>query len=165
MLPTQEKEEMTATIKAIKEPAADPNREQRCEGENAYRGQAAIRPRGKTRRRASKKRGEFNGKTEAIPGRNAFRAVTEMRNKRSVWTIATQPYKEAHFATFPTALIRPCILAGCPMGGTVLDPFGGYGTTGEVAEMEGRNSILIELNQKYVELAEQRTRQKGLFCT
>jgi DNA modification methylase len=87
-----------------------------------------------------------------------------LRNKRSVWTVATQPYKEAHFATFPPALIRPCILAGCPVGGTVLDPFGGSGPTGEVSEIEGRNSILIELNPEYVTLAERRTAQQGLFC-
>ena len=86
------------------------------------------------------------------------------RTKRSVWTVPSQPYKEAHFATFPPALIRPCILAGCPMGGTVLDPFGGSGTTGKVSEMEGRNSILIELNPKYIALAKKRTAQGGLFC-
>ena len=86
------------------------------------------------------------------------------RNKRSVWTVATQPYREAHFATFPPALIRPCVLAGCPVQGTILNPFGGSGTVGEVAEMEGRNSILIELNPKYMELAEHRTSQKGLFA-
>jgi len=88
-----------------------------------------------------------------------------MRNKRSVWTVTTQPYKGAHFATFPPALIRPCILAGCPVTGTVLDPFGGSGTTGEVAEEEGRNSILIELNPEYVKLAKKRTAQMGLFTT
>jgi hypothetical protein len=58
----------------------------------------------------------------------------EKRNKRSVWTIATQPFSEAHFATFPLALVEPCILAGCPAGGMVLDPFGGAGTTGLVAD-------------------------------
>lgn len=89
---------------------------------------------------------------------------SEYRNKRSVWTVATQPRKEAHFATFPPALITPCILAGCPVGGSVLDPFGGSGTTGEVSEQNGRNSILIELNPKYVELAKKRTQQQGLFC-
>jgi len=86
------------------------------------------------------------------------------RNKRTVWTVATAPYSGAHFATFPPALITPCILAGCPQGGTVLDPFGGSGTTGEVAEANGRNSVLIELNPQYVELAKQRTGQGGLFC-
>jgi site-specific DNA-methyltransferase (adenine-specific) len=84
------------------------------------------------------------------------------RNKRSVWTVTTKPYKGAHFATFPPDLIKPCILAGCPEGGTVLDPFGGSGTTGEVAERYGRNSILIELNPAYIELQKQRTAQMGL---
>ena len=84
------------------------------------------------------------------------------RNKRSVWTVCTQPYKGAHFATFPPKLISPMILAGCPVGGTVLDPFGGSGTTGEVAEALGRNSILIELNPAYIELQKQRTAQMGL---
>jgi DNA modification methylase len=78
------------------------------------------------------------------------------RNRRSVWTVATRPYKGAHFATFPPKLIEPCILAGCPVGGTVLDPFGGSGTTGEVAERHGRNAILIELNASYLPLQRER---------
>ena len=83
-----------------------------------------------------------------------------LRNKRSVWTVSTKPYREAHFATFPPDLIQPCIRAGCPAGGTVLDPFGGSGTTGEVAASEGRKAILIELNPEYVTLANKRG---GLF--
>lgn len=78
------------------------------------------------------------------------------RNKRSVWTIATQPYPEAHFATFPQKLIEPCILAGSRPGDVVLDPFGGAATTGVVARRLGRRAILIELNPKYVELAQRR---------
>ncbi len=66
------------------------------------------------------------------------------------------PFKEAHFATFPIALIEPCILAGCPAGGTVLDPFGGAGTTGVASEQLGRNSILLELNPEYAALARRR---------
>jgi DNA modification methylase len=81
-----------------------------------------------------------------------------MRNKRSVWEVATQPFKEAHFATFPPALVEPCILAGCPTGGTVLDPFGGAGTTGLVADRLGRSAVLIELNPEYAEIAEKRIR-------
>lgn len=80
----------------------------------------------------------------------------ESRNKRSVWTVATQPFKEAHFATFPPELIEPCILAGCPAGGTVLDPFGGAGTTGLVADRLQRDAILIELNPDYIAIAEKR---------
>ena len=78
------------------------------------------------------------------------------RNKGSVWTVAAQPFGEAHFATFPPALIEPCILAGCPKGGTVLDPFGGAGTTGLVADRLGRSAVLIELNPDYAALAEAR---------
>ena len=78
------------------------------------------------------------------------------RMKRSVWTVNTKPYKEAHFATFPTELIEPAILAGCPKGGMVIDPFGGSGTTGYVADKLGRNATLIELNPSYIDIAENR---------
>jgi DNA modification methylase len=77
-------------------------------------------------------------------------------NRRTVWTIATQPYPEAHFATYPEKLVEPCVLAGCPAGGTVLDPFTGSGTTGAVACRLGRNFIGIELNPEYAEMAERR---------
>lgn len=79
------------------------------------------------------------------------------RNKRSVWNIATMPYKGAHFATFPPKLIEPCILAGCPEGGTVLDPFGGSGTTAMVAVKHRRKAVLIELNPEYEKLQDKRT--------
>ena len=89
----------------------------------------------------------------------------ERRNRRSVWEVATAPYSDAHFATFPPALIEPCILAGCPAGGTVLDPFGGAGTTGLVADRHGRNAILIELNPAYAAMAERRIRgDAGMFA-
>jgi DNA modification methylase len=78
------------------------------------------------------------------------------RNKRSVWRVPTQPFKEAHFATFPPALIEPCILAGAPKLGIVLDPFGGAGTTGLVADRLGRDAILIELNPSYADMAHRR---------
>jgi len=80
----------------------------------------------------------------------------ETRKKRSVWSVATKPFKGAHFATFPPALIEPCILAGCPEGGTVLDPFGGSGTTAGVAVKNGRNAILCELNPEYAKLVHER---------
>ena len=86
------------------------------------------------------------------------------RNKRSVWTVTTKPFKGAHFATFPMDLIEPCVLAGCPEGGTVLDPFGGSGTTGIVASNHNRKAVLIELNTEYIEIAKQRIQdQGGLF--
>jgi site-specific DNA-methyltransferase (adenine-specific) len=77
-------------------------------------------------------------------------------NRRSVWTINTKPYKGAHFATFPIELVEPCILAGCPAGGTVLDPFGGSGTVGECCRLNQRNAILIELNKEYEPLIQKR---------
>jgi DNA modification methylase len=80
-----------------------------------------------------------------------------MRNKRSVWTVATQPFPEAHFATFPEKLIEPCILAGAPVGGYVLDPFGGSGTTLKVATENGRECTIIEMGPQYVDIAERRT--------
>ncbi len=87
------------------------------------------------------------------------------RNKRSVWSVATQPFGEAHFATFPPDLIEPCIKAGCPEGGTVLDPFGGAGTTGLVADRLKRDAIMIELNPEYAAMAERRIRDDaGMFA-
>ena len=94
--------------------------------------------------------------TEFIPGENTCGVPDDGVNLRNVWTINTAAFSEAHFATFPTALIEPCIKAGCPEGGTVLDPFGGAGTTGLVADRLGRNAILIELNPAYAEMARAR---------
>ncbi len=108
-----------------------------------------------TPKRESHKRGEFGGKN-VEPGKEAFRTIAPTRNKRSVWTIVSQPFPEAHFATFPPELPEICIKAGCPAGGTVLDPFGGAGTTGLVADRLQRNAILIELNPVYAEMARKR---------
>ena len=79
-----------------------------------------------------------------------------MRNKRSVWVVPTRPFKDAHFATFPVDLVKTCIQAGCPMGGVVLDPFMGAGTTALVARELGSNYIGVELNVEYIEIAEKR---------
>lgn len=79
-----------------------------------------------------------------------------LKRKRDVWNIATKPYKEAHFATFPEALVEPCLLAGCPDGGTALDPFAGAGTVGVVCKKQGKNFIGIELNPEYATLATKR---------
>jgi DNA modification methylase len=78
------------------------------------------------------------------------------RNKRSIWTVNTASYKEAHFAVYPPALIQPCVLAGSAEGDTVLDPFSGSGTTGEVALTYGRNYVGVELNPEYAALSEKR---------
>lgn len=80
----------------------------------------------------------------------------ETANLRNVWTIATQPFKDAHFATFPPELAERCIKAGCPVGGHVLDPFGGAGTTGLVADRLQRHATLIELNPDYAAMAQRR---------
>lgn len=78
---------------------------------------------------------------------------TLRRNKRSVWSIATAQFKAAHYATFPEKLVEPCILAGCPEGGTVLDPFAGSGTTGVVSKRLRRNFVGVEINPEYWQLA------------
>jgi DNA modification methylase len=95
-----------------------------------------------------------------------YKIYDGFRNRRSVWSVTVKPYKEAHFATFPKELIEPCVLAGCPKDGTILDPFGGSGTTAEVAIQNGRNALLIELNPEYIELAKTRisNTQSNLFC-
>jgi len=86
-------------------------------------------------------------------------------NKRSVWSVNSKPFQGAHFATFPIDLIKPCVLAGCPEGGTVLDPFGGSGTTALVANGHNRNAILCELNEDYIKIAKDRLAPNGDFFT
>jgi DNA modification methylase len=112
------------------------------------KGKRTDKQRGHGRRHAG-----FNARWDAM---EKSEQCSGMRNKRSVWEVATQPFSEAHFATYPPALIEPCILAGCPEGGTVLDPFFGAGTTGLVADRLGRNCIGIELNPEYAAIAERR---------
>jgi DNA modification methylase len=82
--------------------------------------------------------------------------TVEHRNKRSVWRFPTAPFRGAHFATFPPGLVEPCLLAGCPAGGTVLDPFGGSGTVGLVADRYHRNAILIDLDERNAPMAAER---------
>jgi len=94
--------------------------------------------------------GKTNGPMKAVGG-------TSTRNRRSVWTITTKPYSEAHFATFPPELPRLCILAGSKLGDVILDPFGGSGTTAMVAIELGRTPVIIELNPEYARLIRQRT--------
>jgi len=119
---------------------------------------------GQTGRAASFKR-EGSKRAQVIPGQSAgtHRADREdvayngeTRNRRSVWTVPTRAFKGAHFATFPEQLIEPCILAGAPIGGTVLDPFMGSGTAAVVAERLGRQWIGCELNAQYADIAYER---------
>lgn len=122
---------------------------------NGYR--TSDKQRGHSRRHAG-----FNDRWDAM---ERAEQCGGKRNKRSVWEIAPHPFPEAHFATFPPALVEPCILAGCPAGGTILDPFGGAGTTGLGADRLKRNAILIELNPEYAAMAERRIRHDaGMFA-
>lgn len=127
---------------AIKEPASDTGRVNGREGRDELE---AARPPGSAPRTLA--RIDYSNRG---------------RNKRSVWTVPTQPFAGAHFACFPPALIRPCILAGAPAGGVVLDPFMGSGTTGQVATDLGRHFIGCELNPEYVALHSMRTTTVGM---
>lgn len=93
---------------------------------------------------------------------NATALLMDMRNKRSVWEVATESYAGAHFATFPRKLVEPCVKAGCPEGGTVLDPFAGSGTTLFVAQALGRRGVGIDLNPEYLKQALARNAQTPL---
>ena len=107
----------------------------------------------KNEQATDRRKAGFNGRWDAA---EAAGETPLSRNKRSVWTIATAPFAEAHFATFPPELPEICIKAGCPKGGTVLDPFAGAGTTGLVADRLQRNAIGIELNSDYAAMAQRR---------
>lgn len=114
---------------------------------------SSDKQRGHSRRHAG-----FNDRRDAM---ERAKQCLGTRNKRSVWEVSPARFSEAHFATFPPALIEPCIKAGCPAGGTVLDPFGGAGTTGLVADGHGRDAVLIELNPTYAEIARKRLADAG----
>ena len=111
-------------------------------------------------------RNRDESKLNNTPGRTRMAGLTtnhyEKKNKRSVWTVTTKPYEGAHFAVFPTDLIEPCILAGAPIGGIVLDPFMGSGTTAQVAQTLGRKYLGCELNPDYKALQDKRLAQQSL---
>tara|TARA_R110000772_G_scaffold92531_3_gene189457 strand:+ start:3765 stop:4694 length:930 start_codon:yes stop_codon:yes gene_type:complete len=115
----------------------------------------------------SSNRDRSNDKLNNTPGREKMAGLKtnnyETRNKRSVWSINVQPYKEAHFATFPEKLPELCIKAGSKEGDIVLDPFFGSGTTGWVAQRLNRKWLGIELNEEYIEIANKRFMQQELF--
>ena len=96
------------------------------------------------------------GRGTVAPNSPGMRKFTGYRNKRSVWSINTAGYRGAHFAVFPEKLVEPCILAGCPRGGIILDPFMGSGTTGVVAKKLGREFIGIDINPDYFMMATKR---------
>jgi DNA modification methylase len=112
--------------------------------------------------------GVRNGTQRVVHGKGVTSNLTRQdgkRNKRSVWTVTTRPFQGAHFATFPPALIEPCILAGSPRGGVVLDPFFGAGTTGLVAQRHGREWIGCELNPEYAAIAKTRIEAEANLFT
>jgi len=106
--------------------------------------------------------GKYHKEGTGLQPHSGLEKSYEMANKRSVWTVPTKPYSGAHFAVFPTELIEPCILAGAPVGGIVLDPFMGSGTTAQVAQDLGRQYIGCELNPEYGKLQKKRTAQTSL---
>ncbi|MFX4303023.1 DNA-methyltransferase [Alicyclobacillus tolerans] len=119
---------------------------------NSPRGSVGVL--GKTMNSGRRKQDEV-GKRQYTGFNDRYKPL-EKRNKRDVWTIPTSPYPGAHFATFPPALVEPCIVAGAPEWGVVLDPFNGAGTSGLVATRCGRRYIGIELNPDYVEISKRR---------
>ncbi len=100
--------------------------------------------------------GQLTAPTSLPPGRLSAVVYSGTRNARTVWNIATEPFLDAHFATFPRKLVERCLRAGCPEQGTVLDPFCGSGTTGWVAQRLGLSFIGIELNSEYAAIAKNR---------
>lgn len=160
----------TSTVARLAQNVADQKGSDRVPGKTNG-AMKAVRSKANTFRREDSKR------EQAIPGQLAGthrpdRAEStydiDTRNKRSVWTVSTKPFSGTHFAVFPTELIEPCVIAGCPVGGTVLDPFGGSGTTGIVAVENSRKAILCELNPDYATMAADRIndaqRQKRLIA-
>jgi len=118
----------------------------------------ALQPKGSSKKTGQHKFGTESGGGLKVQhhGSLGTNQGSDKRNKRDVWFVTPQPFREAHFATYPPKLIEPCILAGCPQGGTVLDPFCGSGTTGVVALQHGRNFIGLELNPEYAEMSRKR---------
>ena len=138
--------------RAIKEPCAYVQREPSATRRLQHKGVRATKHRDADKRVGGTGKG-FQGHSG---NRLANGTILTERNKRSVWTVTTKPFKGAHFATFPPDLVEPCVLAGAPPGGTILDPFMGSGTTGCVARSHRREFIGIELNPDYLRMAKVR---------
>lgn len=146
---------------AIKEPSIYGSRGSEFDtGKTAAHQNFTMQPRD---RRAGAGRLTYDGKRQGNPGegQEAFVHIEETRNKRDVWTIPTTPFKGAHFAVMPEALVEPCVLAGSREGDTVLDPFAGSGTVGVVALRHQRNFVGVELNPAYAEMARARIKDDG----
>lgn len=144
---------------AIKEPALYPHDDRKGRAKTTHKTAPTTQINGI---RADKQRGHSAGFNDRRDAMEEAAQCSGMRNKRSVWTIAPKPFKGSHFATFPPALIEPCVLAGSPIGGVVIDPFSGAGTTGLVALQQGRKYIGIELNPEYITMTQRRFAEAGL---
>ncbi len=143
---------------AISEPIADSSIKRYAQNIEAQKG--SDRQQGKTNGNMKAALPRFGGSKYGDDTREEFGTKSGAeyipslkRNKRDVWAISTGGFKGAHFAVFPEKLVEPCILAGCPVGGTVLDPFAGSGTTGVVAKKLGRKFVGVEINPEYREMA------------
>ena len=155
--------------RAIAQPIAESSKE-RLAQPNLPNQQGSDRVPGKTNgnmkavgpRFGGNKYGDDNREESRTKSGNEYTVGDGMANRRSVWTVPTVPYRGAHFATFPQALVEPCILAGSRPGDIVFDPFLGSGTVAQVAQRLGRHWIGCELNPKYIDLQHDRTRQRGL---
>lgn len=157
-------------INAIKEPAVGFNNEPVAGSMAAFGPQQARRRKGnsKTFRGGGKyTQGQSFDNSTLVERESNGNVANQsgLRNKRSVWTVATTQFSGAHFATFPKKIPEICVLAGCPIGGSVLDPFGGSGTTREVALANNRECTLIDINPEYIKIQEKRTAavQTNLF--
>jgi len=139
---------------AIKEPAEQGSLERMRRGVSDHHknvdGAPGQTPHSINQPRLNVKRGGFNGKTNAMSGREAFRKFVGKRNRRTVWTITTKPYSGAHYATFPPEIPETCIKAGSKEGDIILDPFIGSGTTCMVARDLGRDAVGLDLSLDYL---------------
>lgn len=141
-----------STVERLAQPTLDQQR-----GSDRVPGKTNGNMKAKPPRFGGQKYGDSDEESHRTKSGNEYSvAENGKRNRRSVWTVTTKPFKGAHFATFPPDLIEPCVKAGSPAGGTVLDPFGGAGTTALVADRLGRHAVSIELNPDYAAMQRQR---------
>lgn len=152
-------------FEAVKSPAKDvslarmdrANTGTSSPGQSAHNGQCGPRKKKDKQRGHTRRHAGFNDRWDGMTKEEQQENGRFLRTyEPEVWHMATAAFSEAHFATFPPALVERCLMAGCPKGATVLDPFGGAGTTGLVADRMGRNAILIELNPEYAAIAHKR---------
>ncbi len=148
-----------STVRRLSQDIENQNGSTRAHAGQKSKPMKAVRRKDKQRGHGRRHAG-FNDRWDAMKKTDQQAMGRALRNYEiappQVWEIATNTFREAHFATFPPELVERCVKAGCPVGGTVLDPFGGSGTTGLVADRLQRSAILIELNPEYADMARRR---------